>query len=209
MGLTRHKAEILCGRFLKAYSEAQRDGKARWVEQETAERVIGNLLDGLRERRRKDFLDRRTLLVKGRRTIRLDEVKALPVGDQDRKRVMAFLKTFAAAQSNPRFYKVMAVARRVAGTGSLRVDRMVILIEGKGSPDDNYLLDLKEALPTSLGLRLKVCSRRGAPRPSAWVRSSAACRRVRLPFYTPWRWSGDPMCYVACNHPTIAWIFAI
>jgi uncharacterized protein (DUF2252 family) len=30
------------------------------------------------------------------------------------------------------------------------VDRYVILVEGKGSPDGNYLIDLKEALPSSV-----------------------------------------------------------
>jgi len=42
------------------------------------------------------------------------------------------------------------VARRIAGTGSLGVERYVLLIEGKGSPDGNYLLDLKQALPAVL-----------------------------------------------------------
>jgi uncharacterized protein (DUF2252 family) len=42
------------------------------------------------------------------------------------------------------------VARRIAGTGSLGVDRYVILVEGKGSPDGNFLIDLKEALPSSV-----------------------------------------------------------
>jgi len=45
---------------------------------------------------------------------------------------------------------VLDVARRIAGSGSLGVQRFVILVRGKGSPDGNYLLDLKEALPSSL-----------------------------------------------------------
>jgi uncharacterized protein (DUF2252 family) len=42
------------------------------------------------------------------------------------------------------------LAHRIAGTGSLGVDRYVLLVEGKGSPDRNYLLDLKEARASSL-----------------------------------------------------------
>lgn len=49
---------------------------------------------------------------------------------------------------------MLDVARRIAGTGSLGVVRYVILVEGKGSPDGNYLLDLKEAKPSSLLPRL-------------------------------------------------------
>jgi uncharacterized protein (DUF2252 family) len=36
----------------------------------------------------------------------------------------------------------------------------VILVEGKGSPDGNYLLDLKPALPSSLTPRLKLAQPR-------------------------------------------------
>jgi len=35
------------------------------------------------------------------------------------------------------------VARRIAGIGSLGTERYIILVEGLGSPDGNYLLDLK------------------------------------------------------------------
>ncbi len=51
---------------------------------------------------------------------------------------------------------MLDVARRIAGTGSLGLDRYVILVEGKGSPDGNYLLDLKQALPSTLVPHLKL-----------------------------------------------------
>lgn len=54
------------------------------------------------------------------------------------------------------FYDVLDVARRVAGTGSLGLDRFTILVRGKGSPDSNNMLDLKQSLPSSLLPRLKV-----------------------------------------------------
>jgi uncharacterized protein (DUF2252 family) len=37
----------------------------------------------------------------------------------------------------------------------LGVDRYVMLVEGKGSPDGNYLLDLKQALPSSVAPHVK------------------------------------------------------
>ena len=45
----------------------------------------------------------------------------------------------------------LAPEQRVAGTGSLGVARYLLLIEGKGSPDRNRLLDLKQARPSALG----------------------------------------------------------
>ncbi len=52
---------------------------------------------------------------------------------------------FASRQDDPKFFRLLDVARRVSGTASLGVERYVLLVEGEGSPDGNYLLDLKEA----------------------------------------------------------------
>ena len=49
---------------------------------------------------------------------------------------------------------MLDVGRRIAGTGSLGVARFEVLVEGKGSPDGNYLLDIKEARPAALAPRL-------------------------------------------------------
>ncbi|MBS0543003.1 MAG: DUF2252 family protein, partial [Proteobacteria bacterium] len=53
-------------------------------------------------------------------------------------------------QPAPRFFRPLDVARRISGNGSLGVERYIILVEGKGSPDGNDLLDLKAAQPSSL-----------------------------------------------------------
>lgn len=47
------------------------------------------------------------------------------------------------------------MARRIAGTGSLGMERYVILVNGRGSPDSNYLLDLKRSPSSSLVPHLK------------------------------------------------------
>jgi uncharacterized protein (DUF2252 family) len=60
------------------------------------------------------------------------------------------MREFAQTRANPKFFKVLDVARRIAGTGSLGGERYIVLVEGKGSPDGNYLLDLKAAAPSSL-----------------------------------------------------------
>jgi uncharacterized protein (DUF2252 family) len=112
--------------------------------------MVRELLDSLRNRTRAQFLDRRTLRSGNSRRIRIDGKKALAVDAAQRKRVEAFMRGFARTQPKPGFYRLLDVARRIAGTGSLGVERFVILIEGKGSPNANYLLDLKQALPSTL-----------------------------------------------------------
>lgn len=136
---------------LRAYSDALMDGKVRWIERDTAGGPIRQLLDSVRLRTRANFLEMRTEIHRRHRRIRLDGRKALAANSTQRDRIFSFMEKFAARQDDPEFFSPLDVARRIAGTGSLGVDRYIILIRGKGSPDGNYLLDLKEALPSAPG----------------------------------------------------------
>ena len=155
LSASRAQARALPSAFLDAYAAALVAGKAYWIERETADGLVRTLLDSLRERTRPAFLDGRTMIKGRRRHLKADGRKALEVTDAQRAAVTKLLGEFARAQPEPRFYQVLDVARRIAGTGSLGVDRYVILVEGKGSPHGNYLLDLKEARPSSLLPRLR------------------------------------------------------
>lgn len=149
-GVGRAEALALCHTYLDDYAQMLRNGKARWIERDLAEGMVGTLLQQLRGRSRVDLLDKRTELRGKKRLLRIDGKKALPISDPAREQVTAFMHGFAQTQPNPDFYRIVDVARRIAGNGSLGLDRYVILVEGKGSPDRNYLLDLKEAQASSL-----------------------------------------------------------
>lgn len=151
--IRRSEAERLCALFVESHASALALGKSYWVERDTAGGLVRSLLDGLRVRRRADFLNTRTRIKGKKRLLRVDGTKALPPTEQQRAAIVDFMTAFALTQPEPAFYKVLDVARRVAGTGSLGVDRYAILVEGKGSPDGNYLLDLKRALPSVLASR--------------------------------------------------------
>jgi uncharacterized protein (DUF2252 family) len=146
----------LCQVFLDSYARELATGKARWVERETSEGLVRELLGAVQSRPRPAFLDTRTERKGKRRMIRIDSRKALPASDAQRQQVTAFMEAFAASQDNPDFFRILDVARRIAGTGSLGVEHYVILVRGRGSPDGSFLLDLKQALPSSLTPRLKV-----------------------------------------------------
>jgi uncharacterized protein (DUF2252 family) len=137
------EADMLCHCFLDAYASSLVEGKARWVERATAEGMVRDLLRKLRMRARADLLDRRTDIRKGKRRLCLDGVKALPAGAAEREHVSSILSGFAATHDNPEFFKVLDVARRIAGTGSLGLERYVVLVRGRGGVDGNFLLDLK------------------------------------------------------------------
>ena len=135
-------------------------GKATWVERETSQGIIHQLLNDLRERQRADYLNKRTTMTgrgKNRqRLIHIDGKKALQASDAQKAGVTRLIHDYAGTQPNPDFYEVLDVARRIAGTGSLGVDRYAVLVRGKGSPDGNYLLDLKNAMPSELARNCQI-----------------------------------------------------
>ncbi|CAN5411935.1 DUF2252 domain-containing protein [soil metagenome] len=150
MGAGAKASQRLCAVFVEAYAAALASGKANWVERDTSEGLIRDLLGHVRDRQRASFLDSRTVS-KGRlRSLRVDNGKALPALDAERAMVNEFMHGFAKAQADPKFFEPIDVARRVAGTGSLGVERYVVLVRGEGTPDGNHLLDLKLALPSAL-----------------------------------------------------------
>jgi uncharacterized protein (DUF2252 family) len=148
--LSKRDAVKLCQIGLDSYSAALEAGKARWLERETAKGMIRDLLNPLTLRNRKTFLDSRTKLRNGKRSIKIDGKRALALEPQEKAEVIAFVKQYAKQQPNPAFYRPLDASRRIAGTGSLGIKRYAILVEGHGSPDTNYLLDLKEAIPGAL-----------------------------------------------------------
>jgi uncharacterized protein (DUF2252 family) len=151
-GLKLHPAELqaLSRSFIDHYAGALREGRAFWIERETASGPVGQLLTDLQGRKRLAFLDGRTRLEGKQRRLKLDGKKALAVGEAEHAAVAALMAEFSKSQAKPEFFEVLDVGRRIAGTGSLGLPRYVLLVAGKGSPDENYLLDLKLALPSSL-----------------------------------------------------------
>lgn len=140
------EAKKLCSVFLNSYGSALAQGKAYWIENETAQGLIRDLLESLQSRKRARFIRTRTASQGPACALKIDGKKTLAVTDGQRAAVMAFMRRFAKTQSQPKFFQVLDVARRIAGTGSLGVQRYVILVEGKGSIGGHYLLDLKQSL---------------------------------------------------------------
>ena len=151
LGLDKVAAGTAVGRLIDAYGQALVCGKAKWIERDTAHGVVRHLLDQLRDRTRVAYLNSRTRLARKRRRLLIDGRRALAIPAEERELVAKTVHRFGAAQAQPEFFRVLDVARRIAGTGSLGVSRYVVLVEGHGSPDGNCLFDLKQTQSSSLG----------------------------------------------------------
>jgi uncharacterized protein (DUF2252 family) len=137
--------------FLNSYTTTLSDGKARWIERDTAEGLVEALLNEVHDKDRAKFLDKKAPVNdKNVRKIEIKPDKTCPVTSPTFNDVKTALQKFAESQENPDFFNVIDIVWRIAGTGSLGLKRYLVLVEGKGSPDDNYLLDLKQSIPSSL-----------------------------------------------------------
>ena len=154
--ITEKQAILLCDEFMSAYGAALASGKAAWVDRDNADGLVKSLLDSLRSRSREEHLDKYTKLDKKRRVIRCDGERSLKASSKETARAVELVETYAASQKEKKFFDVIDVAHRIAGAGSLGVDRYIVLVKGKGSPDENYLLDVKQSLPSSLAKHISI-----------------------------------------------------
>jgi uncharacterized protein (DUF2252 family) len=147
--LSPAQVDALAARFLDAYQSAVRAGKAASVDRDTADGMVKTFLHHVGDRKRALLVDSYTTSKKGNRRLDIDSHHMLPVTDPQREDVARWLGDFAKSQLDPAFFEILDVARRVAGLGSLGLDRFAILVRGDrdGSP---AILDAKQAAPSSL-----------------------------------------------------------
>jgi uncharacterized protein (DUF2252 family) len=112
--------------------------------------MVRTLLDRVKMRKRASLIASRTKRRNGKRRIEIDGKHTLPATTEQKKEIARWLAAFAKSQSDPKFFEILDVAVRVAGVGSLGLDRYVILVRGDGGSDGNALLDAKQARPSSL-----------------------------------------------------------
>jgi uncharacterized protein (DUF2252 family) len=140
----------LAQHFLETYTTELRSGKSRTIHRETAKGVVGDLLEDLHERDRAKFLDDRTYTKRQTRQLKIIAGKTEAVDLEPKTAIADAVADWASIQADPEFYTVHDIVHRIAGNGSLGLARYLILVEGNGSPDRNYLLDLKAARPSAL-----------------------------------------------------------
>jgi uncharacterized protein (DUF2252 family) len=104
--------------------------------------VVGDLLVKSADRSRLELLKKYLGDVDSDR-LQEKEDKILAIADSNRDQILAVYSDWAKQQSKPEFYECLDIKQRLAGLGSLGVDRYLLLVVGKGERQ-RYLLDLKE-----------------------------------------------------------------
>lgn len=134
--------------FLNTYFDQLQKGYIRVLEKETATGIIKTFLEDIKQRKRKEFIKKRTVSSKGKIKLLIDNKRTSKINKTEKEAVKIAIEKWAKKNDALSFYKVKDVALRISGTASLGLKRYVVLIEGKGSPDNNYLIDAKETRPS-------------------------------------------------------------
>jgi uncharacterized protein (DUF2252 family) len=135
--------------FLDSYLAALLTQKAKTLSEATATGFLQDTIKALADRDRPTFLDKRTTKDGKHRQIKAIDGKSILLTRAEQQPIYDLLKPWQDSHTeDPEFFTILDIAARIAGTGSLGLPRYLILIEGKGGPDRNYLLDLKAARPS-------------------------------------------------------------
>lgn len=136
--------------LLNGYREALRFGKPLWIERATAVGAVRSLLTQVRERS-PDALIRARCKMGATRRIRLDGIHAYAAPRAEQRQVSDLLLRWFSDAGLHGNVRILDVARRIAGNGSLGVERYIILARGVMAADAYTLLDLKrESVATAL-----------------------------------------------------------
>lgn len=155
LGYSQKDAATIAKAALKKYTAAMIRSKALIMQRETATGVMLQFFDQVAKRKREEFIDRVTINKGKKKAIGIDNVRIRQLDKDTHKRIMEWLPTGLASIQKLKDLTVEDCQHRIAGTGSLGVDRYAILAKQKGT-GKYYLLDMKESKPSSLVKHLHI-----------------------------------------------------
>jgi len=146
------KALNMAKLLLKSYTATLLTGKPDYVESAMARGIICDFLTKVAKRKQRMILDKRTVFKKRRLQMITDSPKHFLIEKKLKEELSVHVDKWLKMDDNsPYNYKVIDGVFRLAGTGSVGLERYAFLL--KSSNDTGYkyiLLDMKEASPSSL-----------------------------------------------------------
>jgi uncharacterized protein (DUF2252 family) len=150
LGIPVNEVNRLCILLLETYFQSLRKGNIHEVDQDNASGPVKKLMRVLRDRKRTEFLDEHSQKLKSERKFKLRENHLLSVSAQVYKQISEIVTRIGEREGKSEFYRIHDIAFRVAGNGSLGLNRYAVLIEGRGFPEHNFILDIKEERHSTL-----------------------------------------------------------
>ncbi len=135
--------------FAEVFAATLAGGKPGHIEPEVARGPILALLTAVEQRNRRDFLRK---WVYGEK-LRPREGHLYRLGKGAKRRARRIFESWAKGQDEASTYKVLDVCGRIAGDGSLGLERYAVLVKGRKFP---FIMDMKEAAPSAPRQYLKL-----------------------------------------------------
>jgi uncharacterized protein (DUF2252 family) len=147
LGIRKKETTHAAGLFLQTYSATLANGKAHYIEPQTAKGIVRLFLDKVCERKQKELIRQRTTTLKNERIgLRIDKTRLFPIEKSLKRELSAHLTQWI--KQDPRLqhrYRVVDAGFRIAGTGSLGVKRYVFLTQNISEPKKHLLIDMKQS----------------------------------------------------------------
>lgn len=151
MGIESAEALALVMHLLDAYQDALLVGKALWVEQDVASGLIRALMDKVSSRKREALLEKYAVnQEKNKFEVSNPDNPSkhvLPIDTEHRQIAQALFEQFVMQEHPDAEIKLLDVAYRIAGTGSLGIPRYILLVQQEKKL---RLLDVKQSRTSSL-----------------------------------------------------------
>jgi uncharacterized protein (DUF2252 family) len=147
LGIKRKETTRVARLFLETYAATLANGKAHYIEPQTAKGIVRLFLDKVCERKQKELIRQRTILKNDKLGLRIDKTRLFPVEKALKRELAAHLTQWIKQDPHLQHrFRVMDTGFRIAGTGSLGVKRYVFLVRNIKEPRKHLLIDMKQSL---------------------------------------------------------------
>ena len=152
LGIESRRAEKMAKLFLKSYAATLTTGKADYVEAAMAKGIICDFLSRVAKRKQRMILAKKASLRKKRVQIVTDNPKHFKLPKEIKRELMEHVTAWLRVdEHSPYNYEVVDGVFRLAGTGSVGIERYAFLLKSLNKTGFKFiLLDMKEATPSSL-----------------------------------------------------------
>jgi uncharacterized protein (DUF2252 family) len=142
--------------FLNSYASTLKKGKSISMDPRTADGMVQTLLTTVERRKPKELLKKFTQGKKGNLLL-LANNRHFPIDESLKNELTLFINDIVKGSNyGPYDYKVQDCIFRLAGTGSVGVKRYLVLLKSMNTKNKYLLLDMKQALPSSVQPYVKI-----------------------------------------------------
>lgn len=144
----QNTADRLAGYFIDTYLKNILSGKPLVFERATTKGLIKTFITTVSKRKAKSLLEGRLLFKGTEASLKIIQDKTVAIKDDLKKPILSSVRAWCK-KNKYSYWKTCDAAYRIAGTGSLGINRFIILMYDKMGKR-YFLLDMKEELPSSL-----------------------------------------------------------